>query len=177
MLSSNYAKFTQNPAMINHFLRTGKKRLTKASFLDPVWGIGPRADDPRANDPRQWRGKLFLGEALSAVREGEAGLAHPASSRWFRTPTGSAGIHEISSAPQSCSLTAASACHGPPSEFSTYSSDVRADQSQDVLEIVSGVGPGLAEGTPLRLTDAWWSSILVPPKHSSNATCWIVCVW
>ena len=96
MLSSNYAKFTQNPAMINHFLRTGKKRLTKASFLDPVWGIGPRADDPRANDPRQWRGKLFLGEALSAVREGEAGLAHPASSRWFRTPTGSAGIHEIS---------------------------------------------------------------------------------
>ena len=87
MLSSNYAKFTQNPAMINHFLRTGKKRLTKASFLDPVWGIGPRADDPRANDPRQWRGKLFLGEALSAVREGEAGLAPSAFDPSLEYPT------------------------------------------------------------------------------------------
>ena len=32
----------------------------------------------------------------------------------------------------------------PPSEFSTYFSDAPADQSQEVLEIASGVGPGLA---------------------------------
>ena len=62
-------------------------------------------------------GKL-LGEALSAVgeeiRDSETGLAHPASAGRFRTPTGNARIHEISSAPESCSLTAASACQGPP---------------------------------------------------------------
>ena len=102
MLSGNYAKFTQNPAMKHHLLSTGNKRLAEASPLDPVWGIGLRADDPRANDPRQWRGKNLLGEALSAVREAvrgrETGLAHPASAGRFRTPR-NAGIHEISSAP------------------------------------------------------------------------------
>ena len=118
VLSGNYAKFTQNPAMKHHLLSTGNKRLAEASPLDPVWGIGLRADDPRAKDPRQWMGKNLLGEALSAVREAirdtETGLANPASVGRFRTPTGNAGIHEISSAPQSCSLTAASACQGPP---------------------------------------------------------------
>ena len=90
----------------------------------------------------------MLDEALSAVREAiresETRLAHPASPRRFRTPTGKARIHEILSAPQSCSLTEASAGQGPPSEFSTYFSDAPADQSQEVLEIASGVGPGLA---------------------------------
>ena len=98
MLSGNYAKITQNPAMKHHFLSTGNKRLTEASPLDPVWGIGLRADDPRAKDPRQWRGKNLLGEVLSAVceaiRESETGLAHPASAGRSRTPTGNAGIHE-----------------------------------------------------------------------------------
>ena len=89
----------------------------------------------------------MLGEALSAVREEihecETGLAHPASAGRFRTPTGNAGIHEISSAPQSCSLTTVSACQGLPRSF-TYLSDAPADQSQDMLEIASGVGHDLA---------------------------------
>ena len=118
VLSGNYAKFTQNPAVKHHLLSSGNKRLAEASPLDPVWGIGLRADGPRAKDPRQWRGKKLLGEALSAVREkirdSETGLAHSASAGRFRTPTGNAGIHESSSAPQSCSLTTASACQGPP---------------------------------------------------------------
>ena len=58
VLSGNYAKFTQNPAIKHHLLSTGNKRLAEASPLDPVWGIGLRADDPRAKDPRQWRGKF-----------------------------------------------------------------------------------------------------------------------
>ena len=60
--------------------------------MDPVWGIGLREDDPRANGPRQWGGTILLGEALSAVREEirdtETGLANPASVGRFRTPTG-----------------------------------------------------------------------------------------
>ena len=90
--------------------------------------------------------KILLGEAFSAVREeirdSETGLANPVSVGRFRTPTGNAGIHEISSAPQSCSLTTASACQGPPRNF-TYSSDAPANQIQEVLEIASGVGPDL----------------------------------
>ena len=108
--------------------------MAEASALDPVWGIGLRADDPRAKGPRQWKGKILLSEAISAVREEirdtETGLANPASVGRFRTPTGNAGVHELSSiintsyqklpfssgdsAPQSCSMTAASACQGPP---------------------------------------------------------------
>ena len=117
VLSGKYARSTQNPAMKHHLLSTGNKRLAEASPMDPVWGIGLRADDLRAKGPRQWRGKVLLGEALSAVREEirntETGLANPASAGWFRTPMRNAGIHEVSSAPQSCSLTAASACQGP----------------------------------------------------------------
>ena len=112
VFSGNYAKFTQNPAMKHHRLSTGNNRLAEASPLDPIWGIGLRADDLRANDPRQWRRKNLVGEALSAVREAirdsETGLAHPASAGRFRTLTGNAGTHEISSTPQPCSLTAAS---------------------------------------------------------------------
>ena len=93
VLSGNNAKFTQNPAMKHHLLSTGNKRLAEASPLDSVWGIGLQKDDLRANDPRQWRGKKNLGEALSAAREAirdsETGLAHPASAGRFRSPTGS----------------------------------------------------------------------------------------
>ena len=46
VLCGNYAKFTQNPAKKHHLLSTGNKRLAEASPLDPVWGIGLRADDP-----------------------------------------------------------------------------------------------------------------------------------
>lgn len=42
--------------------------LVEASPLDRVWGIGLRADDPRAGDPAQWRGLNLLGFALGAVR-------------------------------------------------------------------------------------------------------------
>ena len=37
-----------------HLLRTGTKILAEASPFDPVWGIGVRADDPDARDPRLW---------------------------------------------------------------------------------------------------------------------------
>ena len=71
--------------MKNHLLSTGNKRFAEASPLDPVWGIGPRTDDPWANDSRPWRGKQLLGEELSAVREAirenEAGSAHSVPSR------------------------------------------------------------------------------------------------
>ena len=134
VLSGNYAKFTQNPAMKHHLLSTGNKLFGRSQPSGPSVGIGLRADDPRANDSSQWRGKNLLGEALSAVREAiresETALAHSASAGRFHTPTGNAGINEISSAPQSCSLIAASACQGPPSEFSTYFSEVPADQSK-----------------------------------------------
>ena len=134
VLSGNYAKFTQNPTMKLHLLSTGNKLLAEASPLDPVWGIGLRADDPRAKDPHNRRGETFLGEALAAVREAirdsKAGSPHLASPRRFRSPTGNAGIDEISSAQQSRLRTAVGAEQGPPSAFF---SGAPADQSPEVF--------------------------------------------
>ena len=148
----------------------------------------------------------LLGEALSAIREeirdNETGLANTASAGRFRTPTGNTGIHEISSALQSCSLTAASDCQGPPRSF-TYFSDAPADQSQDVLDIASGVGPDLAMsehgaclvGGTVTLDDVSFTTKLAidsggdvtqvrgaprywfPPIPSTDVTSCIVCFW
>ena len=50
VLSGTYAKLTQNADMTNHLLSSGNKLLAETSPLDPVWGIGFRVDDPRANN-------------------------------------------------------------------------------------------------------------------------------
>ena len=54
VIAGNFAKFSQNPTVKYHLLSTGTKRLAEASLFDPVWGIGLRADDPEARDPRWW---------------------------------------------------------------------------------------------------------------------------
>ena len=83
--------------MKQHLLSTGTKRLAEASRFDSVWGIGLWADDPEASNPRRWPGKNLLGKGIStvcdAIRTSEAGLANPASSQQFCTPTSPDGIH------------------------------------------------------------------------------------
>ena len=58
VLSGSYAKFTQHPAMKLHLLSTGNKRLAEANLLDPVWGIGPRADNPAPRINISGEGKI-----------------------------------------------------------------------------------------------------------------------
>ena len=58
VLSSTYAKFTQNPGIKNNLLSSDNNVLAEFSPLDPVWDTGLRADDPRVNNPCQWRAKL-----------------------------------------------------------------------------------------------------------------------
>ena len=48
VLSGNYAKFTQNPAMKHHLLSTGNKRLAEASPLDPAWDCTGESSQGRA---------------------------------------------------------------------------------------------------------------------------------
>ena len=44
VLAGTFAKFTQSPAMEQHLLSTGTKKLSEASPFDPVWDIGLPAD-------------------------------------------------------------------------------------------------------------------------------------
>lgn len=69
VLQGNVCKFSQNPALGQFLLSTGEQILVEASPYDRIWGIGLSATDPRAQDPRQWRGRNLLGFALTEVRD------------------------------------------------------------------------------------------------------------
>jgi len=65
----NYAKFTQNPALLNQLLATKGTTLVEASPFDPIWGIGLRASDPRAKHRQSWQGENRLGFILTTLRD------------------------------------------------------------------------------------------------------------
>ncbi|RJO76771.1 NADAR family protein [Nocardia panacis] len=69
VVEANTAKFGQDEALREYLLGTEDRILVEASPLDRVWGIGLSADDPRAADPKAWRGENLLGFALMAVRQ------------------------------------------------------------------------------------------------------------
>lgn len=68
VVEGNLAKFIQNKACAAYLLGTQPALLVEASPYDRIWGIGLGPNDPRARDPRQWRGDNQLGNALMAVR-------------------------------------------------------------------------------------------------------------
>lgn len=68
VVRGNLAKFEQNPPLREFLLDTKDRILVEASPVDRIWGIGLAADDPRAENPEQWRGLNLLGFALMEVR-------------------------------------------------------------------------------------------------------------
>ena len=66
---ANYAKFTQNPAMLSELESYGDKELVEASPYDKVWGIGMHWEDDGVEDKANWKGSNWLGEALMQVRD------------------------------------------------------------------------------------------------------------
>jgi ribA/ribD-fused uncharacterized protein len=67
--AGNVHKFGQDPDLKTFLLNTQDRVLVEASPLDPIWGIGLAASDPKAQDPGQWKGLNLLGFALMAVRD------------------------------------------------------------------------------------------------------------
>lgn len=65
----NYAKFSQNEEYRKILLSTGDKLIAEASPYDKRYGIGLGKNDKRSLDPKQWKGKNWLGEAIMKVRE------------------------------------------------------------------------------------------------------------
>ncbi|KAK3612628.1 hypothetical protein CHS0354_042138 [Potamilus streckersoni] len=64
----NEAKFSQNEELKKALFDTGDKVLAEASPRDRIWGIGLGASNPKAQNPKYWRGKNKLGYALTRVR-------------------------------------------------------------------------------------------------------------
>jgi ribA/ribD-fused uncharacterized protein len=69
VVRGNHAKFAQHADLAEFLVGTGTVVLVEASPVDPVWGIGLAADDPRAVTPSTWRGTNLLGFALVDVRD------------------------------------------------------------------------------------------------------------
>ena len=67
--AGNVHKFGQDPDLKTFLLNTQDRVLVEASPLDPIWGIGLAASDPKAQDPEQWEGLNLLGFALMAARD------------------------------------------------------------------------------------------------------------
>lgn len=65
----NYAKFTQNKDLLAEMAATVGTELVEASPVDKIWGIGLAPDDPKAHNRGHWKGKNWLGIALTQVRE------------------------------------------------------------------------------------------------------------
>ncbi|GAA3846153.1 NADAR domain-containing protein [Saccharothrix violaceirubra] len=68
VVDGSVAKFGQRDDLRAFLLGTGDRVLVEASPVDPVWGIGLAADDPRATDPARWPGLNLLGRALGDAR-------------------------------------------------------------------------------------------------------------
>ena len=69
VVAGNVAKFSQHLDLKTFLVGTQKRVLVEASPTDQVWGSGLAADDERAADPAQWRGRNLLGFALMQARE------------------------------------------------------------------------------------------------------------
>ncbi|KAK2188003.1 hypothetical protein NP493_147g01038 [Ridgeia piscesae] len=65
----NLSKFSQNPDLKQTMLATAGSVLVEASPRDTIWGIGLGAGNPKAKTKSTWRGKNWLGYALTNVRE------------------------------------------------------------------------------------------------------------
>ena len=65
----NFEKFWQNPELLEILLSTDDALLAEANPQDQIWGIGLEKKDPRATNPRLWRGDNLLGQVLMQVRQ------------------------------------------------------------------------------------------------------------
>ncbi|HEU5074736.1 MAG TPA: NADAR family protein [Polyangiaceae bacterium] len=68
VVSASVLKFGQNPRLGSFLLASGDSVIVEASPRDRIWGIGMSRNNPRARDPRHWRGQNLLGFALMTAR-------------------------------------------------------------------------------------------------------------
>jgi ribA/ribD-fused uncharacterized protein len=69
LIHGNVAKFSQNPDILEWLLSTAGKQLVEGSPTDRIYGVGIRYDDPRIEEPANWKGLNLLGVALAIVRD------------------------------------------------------------------------------------------------------------
>lgn len=71
MFDGNFLKYSQNPDLKAKLLNPdwAEKHFVEASPYDRIWAIGLSWEDPKCEDPKNWRGTNLLGKCLDKVRE------------------------------------------------------------------------------------------------------------
>lgn len=64
-----FFQFSQNEDLKQALMATKGTVLVEASPRDTIWGIGLSAKNPKAFNKATWRGKNWLGYALTEVRD------------------------------------------------------------------------------------------------------------
>lgn len=65
---ANIAKFAQNDKLMVALILTQGYTLVEASPYDPLWGIGLSEESEIAFNPAMWKGKNWLGQVLTELR-------------------------------------------------------------------------------------------------------------
>ena len=65
----NMAKFTQNIELLKILLSLKDKIFVEASPYDKIWGIGMTQTDALKCDPKDWKGLILLGFALTKIKD------------------------------------------------------------------------------------------------------------
>jgi ribA/ribD-fused uncharacterized protein len=75
VMRASLAKFTSDPRLRAKLLLTEGSVLVEASQTDRVWGVGLAEGDPRVHDRSEWRGRNWLGQCLTDLRESLQAMA------------------------------------------------------------------------------------------------------
>ncbi|PSV00518.1 NADAR family protein [Photobacterium kishitanii] len=67
LYKGNHLKFTQNQAIFEQFKEMRGKIFVEASLTDRIYGVGLSQDDPRIEDPYNWRGRGLLGIEITKL--------------------------------------------------------------------------------------------------------------
>lgn len=73
---ANLAKFSQNARLWYKLENLGDRIIVEASPYDIIWGIGMHAQDDGIEDPKNWKGTNWLGEAIMQVRSDLRQMGH-----------------------------------------------------------------------------------------------------
>lgn len=69
VVGGSIARFEADASALKALLATGDRVLVEGSPYDHIWGVKLRFDDPKIDNPANWRGQNLLGIALGETRE------------------------------------------------------------------------------------------------------------